>query len=131
MVLLLNGLGKWTLLTLWLWKSIYKVMDLFIFSHMNISETNVFTLLEISRLTSCTHSPSHSLHSHRLCTLFESKICIIYTFIFFILFFHLSKLSLPFISPMLSPRLFFSSITDIAWCRIGIHRRNGYQTISN
>ena len=68
----------------WLWKSIYKVMDLFIFLHMNISETNVFTLLEISRLTSCTHLPPHSLHSHRLYT--PSKSNLYYIFFLFSLF---------------------------------------------
>ena len=115
MVLLLNGLGKWTLLTLWLQKSIYKIMVSFIFLHMNISETNVFILLEISRLKSCIPSLPHPLHSHELYTPFKLKI-ILYVLVFpFIL-------SLPFLSLMLSPRLFFSSNFDIAWCRVGIHK---------
>ena len=62
--------------------SLYKVMDLFIFSDMNISEINVFTSLEISRLTSCTHLPPHSLHSHGLCTLFKSNLYYMYFYYF-------------------------------------------------
>ena len=122
MVLLLNGLGKWTLLTLWLQKSIYKVMDLFIFLHMNISETNVFTSLEISRLTSCTHLPPHSLHSHRLCTLFKSNLYYIYFFLF-------SLFSFTFLNYFIFPityafsKTIFSSTTDTAWCRIGVTRK--------
>ena len=121
MVLLLNGLGKWTLLTLWLRKSIYKVMDLFIFSDMNISEINVFTSLEISRLTSCTHLPPHSLHSHRLCTLFKSNLYYIFFLLFSLFSFTFLKY-LSFLAIMLSLRLFFSSITDTAQCRIGVHK---------
>ena len=122
MVLLLNGLGKWTLLTLWLQKSIYKVMDLFIFLDMNISETNVFTSLEISRLTSCTHLPPYSLHSHELHTLFKPKLY--YMYFCYLHSFPSSFLnSLIFLSLILSPRLFFSSITDTAWCRIGVHKK--------
>ena len=120
MVLLLNGLGKWTSLTLWLRKFIYKVMDLFIFLHMNISETNVFILLEISRLISCTHSLSHSLHSHGLYTLFKSNLYYMYFY-----YFH------SFLSPLLSYlshqlcflQDYFSSIIDTAWCRIGVTRK--------
>ena len=121
MVLLLNGLGKWTLLTLWLRKSIYKVMDLFIFLDMNISETNVFTSSEISRLTSCTHLPPHSLHSHRLCTLFKSNLYYMYFLFSLFSFTFLNYFIFP--SIMFSPRLFFSSITDTAWCRIGVHKK--------
>ena len=123
MVLLSNGLGKWTLLTPWLWKSIYKVMDLFIFSDMNISETNVFTSLEISRLTSCTHLPPHSLHSHRLCTLFKSNLYYIYIYISFSLF------SFTFLNYFILPSIYafsktiFFSIIDTAWCRIGVTRK--------
>ena len=122
MVLLSNGLGKWTLLTLWLQKSIYKVMDLFIFSDMNISEINVFTSLEISRLTSCTHLPPHSLHSHRLCTLFKSNLYYIFVSFIFTLFFHLSKIFI-FPSNYAFPKTIFSSITDTAWCRIGVYKK--------
>ena len=61
--------------------SLYKVMDLFIFLDMNISEISVFTSLEISGLTSCTHLPPHSLHSLRLYTLLKSNLYYIYFFI--------------------------------------------------
>ena len=120
MVLLLNGLGKWTLLTLWLWKSIYKVMDLFIFLDMNISEISVFTSLEISGLISCTHLPPPSLHSHGLHTLFKPKLYYMY-FCYLHSFPSPFLNSLIFLSLILSPRLLFSDI-NIAWCRIGIHR---------
>ena len=119
MVLLSNGLGKWTLLTPWLQKSIYKVMDLFIFLDMNISETNVFTSLEISRLTSCTHLPPHSLHSHRLYTLFKSNLY--YMYFFNILSLSLSQTFLSFYHLGLLQDYFFS-IIDTAWCRIGVHK---------
>ena len=122
MVLLSSGLGKWTLLTPWLQKSTYKVMDLFIFLDMNISETNVFTLLEISGLTSCTHLPPHSLHSHGLHTLFKPNLYYMY-FCYLHSFPSPFLNSLIFLSLILSPRLFFSSVTDTAWCRIGIHKK--------